>query len=136
MRAKKIWSLSFLFLIGTSLAVYAITTKSHRAPASLQLVNQIDVVHEIPCKTDALSMEVKGEFVRLKGTTCAASQKIQSLSVRNETNGFTATVFAKSASQFETDLIELSQGENWLEIASGQASNPNRRIRIISKQTL
>lgn len=55
---------------------------------------------------------IQGRHLQLKGKACGTDFKMERLTIVNETNGFTASVFEKSKSNFETDLIQLREGSN------------------------
>ncbi|HRO68402.1 MAG TPA: hypothetical protein PL182_12605 [Pseudobdellovibrionaceae bacterium] len=70
---------------------------------------------------------VHSSFLRFKGKACGGL-KISGdhVSVTNETNGFTASVFAKGKADYETDLIQLREGSNRIRLQ--YVNSAGRRI--------
>lgn len=69
------------------------------------------------CSQSAASeVNIKGGQLRLRGKSCAASFSPDRLSIINETNGFTASVFDKGRHEYETDLIQLHEGLNRIRV--------------------
>lgn len=58
---------------------------------------------------------VDGRHFRLKGKGCAEFKSLK-LSIVNESNGFTASIFDKGTMNYETDLIPLREGENRIRV--------------------
>jgi len=61
-------------------------------------------------------------FLQISGKNCLNKSPIAASSellITNTTNGFTATVFNKSSSghEYQTDLIQLNEGENLIQIS-------------------
>jgi hypothetical protein len=54
--------------------------------------------------------------VRLTGSSCMKDREIASTEIKNEANGFSATVFATGPHSFTTDYISLVKGENKIRI--------------------
>ncbi|MBX2988507.1 MAG: hypothetical protein KF802_11485 [Bdellovibrionaceae bacterium] len=63
-------------------------------------------------KSPATEVRIKGGQLRLHGKSCAEGFSAERLSITNETNGFTASVFDKGRHEYETDLIQLREGAN------------------------
>ena len=59
----------------------------------------------------SLEKEIQGTHLRLKGLV----KGLKTSSVKNETNGFTASVFLTGA-EFTTDFIELNEGQNQITV--------------------
>ncbi|PIS11327.1 MAG: hypothetical protein COT73_04625 [Bdellovibrio sp. CG10_big_fil_rev_8_21_14_0_10_47_8] len=63
------------------------------------------------CSDFEEDQEVDANLLRLRGPSC-----IQEMSITNQTNGFTASIISLKENGFTTDFIDLSPGENTLEI--------------------
>jgi hypothetical protein len=59
---------------------------------------------------------VQGSYVQLKGHDCAKNGNLPKLNITNKTNGFTASVFLLSGKEYQTDLIQLKEGDNQISI--------------------
>lgn len=66
---------------------------------------------------------VQGRHVQMKGKGCGADFKAERVTIVNETNGFTASVFEKSKANFETDLIQLREGQNRVRVTYQMSSS-------------
>lgn len=71
-----------------------------------------------------------GSHIRLKSRFCD-SGPVQQLSVKNLSNGYTASVFVDSKG-FSTDFIDLREGENEIEISweAGHGTRQSRKLRL------
>lgn len=106
-----------------------------RRPASLGQLGQDLAKEVIPrlswkfCdlnKQNEQSHPIRGMYVQLKLTKCGKTLKKNSeVVIVNETNGYTASVFNLSSEEFQTDLIQLKEGSNYILI---KYSNPDGRI--------
>lgn len=72
---------------------------------------------------------VQGRQLRLKGKGCGKELKAESFSIVNETNGFTASVFEKGKTNYETDLIPLREGRNRLRVQYW--TSPSHKIETV-----
>lgn len=75
---------------------------------------EMEVV-KVPCwdKSDDGDQETSARWIRLTGRPCQLSHGSEDqVSVRNLTNGYSATVFANQASGMTTDFIPLREGKN------------------------
>ncbi len=59
---------------------------------------------------------VRGSYVQFKGLDCNKKSQAAKISVTNKTNGFTASVFLLDGKQYQTDLIQLKEGDNQIRI--------------------
>lgn len=66
----------------------------------------------IDCEKKELLKSTQSLRLKIQSTPCKHWINPSNLTIINETNGFTATVFAKDQSGFITDLIHLNPGEN------------------------
>lgn len=71
----------------------------------------------LQCKDAGKTSFAKGVAqVRLNGRACEPGAEIASTEVRNDSNGFSATVFFPKPGKFLTDYITLAQGENKIRV--------------------
>ncbi len=71
----------------------------------------------LACKGAQTTSFVKGVAqVRLSGEACQSKREIASTEVRNEANGFSATVFPTGERSFTTDYMTLAHGMNRIRI--------------------
>jgi hypothetical protein len=71
----------------------------------------------LDCKRKNLKKEVDSSYVRLMGSPC---KNTDGLEIVNKSNGFSASVIFIRGRNFTTDFIDLSEGENNLEITETQ----------------
>lgn len=64
---------------------------------------------------DKKNQEVNSSQLRISGNGC---KKQNQISISNKTNGFTAEIIFTKEGQFTTDYIDLSVGQNDLEVVS------------------
>jgi len=76
------------------------------------------VTFNLPCNKEPEKKTVDSSFVRLEGTGCGASKKIE---IQNVSNGFSASLFFTEGNSFTTDFIDLQEGENELKVHRFQA---------------
>lgn len=109
---------------GETPTVSAPTEEAPRAPASLAHTEVKppapqwrEPMVEWNCTSEVQpSMAVRGNYLRFKGKGCGQKFNVDQLMIVNETNGFTASVFAKGSERYETDLIQLREGVNRIRI--------------------
>lgn len=97
-----------------------------REPASVRLVNDKNgaspltksASKDINCDSDLNLGALGGSHLRLKGANCG---EITELAIRNTTNGFTASAIPLKGGQFTSDFIDLSEGNNLIEISKVNA---------------
>ena len=107
----------------------SIALKSRRGLASAEAApeQKPDSIFEFSCSEPKQIFETIKPRFRLKGVACndnpqiEASEKSEDLNpgatqVQNESNGYVATVFHRTPTNFTTDYINLSQGENKIKI--------------------
>ncbi len=85
-------------------------------------------------KTFPGKLNVDGTEFRFRADGCGKDMAAESVIITNETNGFTATVFATGDRGFETDLIQLNTGENHLRLkaTSGKMPAKERQWSVFS----
>ena len=81
------------------------------------LLNNNLISYDFSCtKVKVTDFKVQGNFVQLKGRDCGKEAQMPKLSITNKTNGFTASVFFLNGREYQTDLIQLKEGENQISI--------------------
>lgn len=88
---------------------------------------------QIDCR-DANHLRLKKETaqIRLRGIACASSDEIVSSEIRNEANGFSATVFMADARTFTTDYISLKRGENRIRVLHHLKSGTREDLEVLA----
>ncbi len=85
----------------------AVKNPSSNMPTSSQLVNL-----EFNCrKEERRQVAVKGSLLQIHGRECLTEDS-SPINIVNKTNGYTASVFPKGSEGFQTDLIQLTEGQN------------------------
>lgn len=54
----------------------------------------------------------RDSLMMLRGKSCLSDAGFQFIQIRNATNGFTASIFEKASTEFQTDFIQLNEGLN------------------------
>lgn len=79
------------------------------------------IAYDLNCGTDKKSakklavQKIDGAWVQLKGRMCN-NEKMKTVEITNLKNGFTASVFNMGTRQYQTDLIQLGQGDNEIRV--------------------
>lgn len=90
-------------------------------PAKVADPIEMDVV-KLPCwdRAEEPARDISARWVRLTGKVCQNAGEAESISVRNLTNGFSATVFTTLDKGMTTDFIPLQVGPNAIQIRFDQ----------------
>lgn len=85
---------------------------------------------EVGCDSNS---EVKtiSEYVRIKSQSCGLNLAENNMVVKNETNGFSATIFHQRGETFTTDYVALVQGQNKILIKSSADDSHPREIIVV-----
>lgn len=98
-------------------------------PAPVNLSKLEDLTWD--CKNKNFNVELAATHFRLKGKAYCKGQPIKDLSVRNLSNGFTASIFTNEKG-FLTDFIDLQPGANEIRLVyndrTGKASEVSLTI--------
>lgn len=82
------------------------------------------------------TVQVAGTYLQLQGKNCGLPFKESDVEIINRSNGFTASVFSKGLHHYQTDLIQLKQGDNEIVIryrrSSGQAVEETLKVTASS----
>ncbi|MFM6928961.1 MAG: hypothetical protein ACKOX6_10890 [Bdellovibrio sp.] len=124
----------------TSLAQNVVGVRSPSSVAAVTIVPQkvTSTLHQsadfdLNCtKKSADRIAVKGSYLQLRGKSCVRGYAIGQIEIVNKSNGYTASVFDRGSDKYQTDLIQLSKGENEITIrykaASGKSVEEVLRI--------
>ncbi|MGE0526968.1 MAG: hypothetical protein AB7G93_04085 [Bdellovibrionales bacterium] len=112
-----------------------------RLPASLPGVFTPEVksvgpirmdVHKLGCWDQAGSqlIDVSARWVRLTGKTCDSGTRAETVTVRNLSNGYVATVFAAAPGELTTDFIPLQVGRNEILVRIEQGADKDSDVSL------
>lgn len=75
------------------------------------------ISYDFACsKIKSTDFKVEGSYLQLKGKDCSKNSEMPKLNITNKTNGFTASVFVLNGKEYQTDLIQLKEGDNQISI--------------------
>lgn len=104
----------------------ALAISAARTPASLPPIPAITSEknlgrffnYDLSCakKSGVVPLEVQGGFVQLQGKSCLNKNQRHQVEIVNKTNGYTASIFDSGADKYQTDLIQLADGENEISV--------------------
>lgn len=98
-----------------------------RAPASVPKVPTLHFENlDLGCQSEPLNIKAHGHFLQMKGQLCRA----KNLSIVNKSNGFTASVFELGQGRYQTDMIQLKDGNNELHIRYQNAQGKEKELKI------
>ncbi|KYG69337.1 hypothetical protein AZI87_09100 [Bdellovibrio bacteriovorus] len=101
------------------------TLSQHRQPASVpqgaSVSAQAALSHfthyDLNCeKKGAGKVTVTGGYVQFQGKNCLKNLKNGEIEIINKSNGYTASIFNSGADKYQTDLIQLQNGDNEIAI--------------------
>ena len=88
-------------------AKIAMKSPAEDIPISSQLVSL-----DVSCRReDKREIAVKGSLLQIHGKDCI-TDKTGEIKIINKSNGYTASVFPRGTEGFQTDLIQLVEGQN------------------------
>lgn len=106
-------------LPASTVASQGASVKTDRSPSSIPSAEvkprwERFAQHDLSCskKGTGSTVSINGSFVQIQGRNCIKGFKSASLEIINLKNGFTASVFESGPNRYQTDLIQLEQGEN------------------------
>lgn len=89
--------------------------------------------YRIDCqKENRVQLPKDVKQIRLQGSVCKKNDEIASSEIRNESNGFSATVFGTDSRSFTTDYISLKKGENKIRILHYLKSGGREELEFIA----
>lgn len=105
--------------------VTLVSDYSNRGPASALPSSEGEAANSVTmnmsCGSLPSSYDVVGAHLRIKSTGCK-DLDISKLSIVNKSNGFTASIFPTKDNQFTTDYMDLTEGENAIEVTLRELS--------------
>lgn len=103
-----------------------------RSPASLPPISPVSKEralgrffnYDLSCAkvSGGVPYEVRGGFVQFQGKSCLKRGQQQQVEIINKTNGYTASIFESGTDKYQTDLIQLADGENEISVRYREAS--------------
>lgn len=74
--------------------------------------------HDLNCnkKGPVGVLAVNGNMVQIQGRNCIKGFKASDIEIINQQNGYTASIFESGKDEYQTDLIQLEQGDNEITI--------------------
>ncbi len=110
----------------------SMTVQAARSPASLPPISPVSKErnlgrffnYDLSCakKMGGAPLEIHGNFVQLQGKSCLSKGQRQQVEIINKTNGYTASIFESGTDKYQTDLIQLADGENEISVRYREAS--------------
>ena len=67
-------------------------------------------------KKGAFKVSVRGNFVQFQGKSCVKGFNEGQVEIVNKSNGYTASIFPRGTDKYQTDLIQLQNGDNEIAI--------------------
>lgn len=93
--------------------------------------------YDLNCSNkSAKKQNVAGAFVQLQGKNCLKNYKNGDVEIFNKSNGYTASTLISGSNKYQTDLIQLQNGDNEIVIRYREHSGKTVEevIRIHSTQ--
>lgn len=126
-------------LLAAQTMTLASSDAEQRIPASFptghstRAQNREALDYRIDCQIEN-EVHVKKEVkqIRLQGTVCKPNDEILSSEIRNETNGFSATVFKTSPHAYSTDYISLQNGKNRIRVLHYLKSGGRDELEVVT----
>jgi hypothetical protein len=110
-----------------------------RQPASVvkkEVVSQASANFDFNCQKEASKeLTVKAPLLQIRGKGCITDIHIGQISIVNKSNGYTASVFNTGHEEFQTDLIQLVEGQNQILIQYQNASGKKFERRLLVKSS-
>ncbi len=120
--------------VGSSRQPASVPAKTSSLPTSaLSYFTQYD----LSCAKKSLSkLKVSGSYVQFQGKNCLKNFKNGDVEIVNKSNGFTASVFSSGSDKYQTDLIQLQNGDNEIGIRYRERSGKavEEVVRISASQ--
>ncbi|MGZ3785454.1 MAG: hypothetical protein ACXVC3_12980 [Bdellovibrio sp.] len=80
--------------------------------------------------------EVAGAYIQFQGKNCLKNYKDGDVEILNKSNGYTASTFSNGDNKYQTDLIQLQNGDNEILIRYRESSGKSVEevVRVHSTQ--
>ncbi len=125
---------------------------SQRQPSSISAVRQnMSLASALPsgsaaanfdfnCQKDALKELVKefivlGAYLQIRGKGCLKAMQDDQVFIVNKSNGYTAAVFPMGQEEFQTDLIQLIEGQNQILIQYQNSRGKKFQREVVVKSS-
>lgn len=82
-------------------------------------------------KDSQKELVVKGAYLQIRGKGCAKAAQSDQISIINKSNGYTAAVFPTGQEEFQTDLIQLIEGQNQILIQYQNSSGKKFQKEVL-----
>lgn len=90
---------------------------SSREPASTKKDDAHVISFDVSCaKGKSFTFNAQGSYIQLKGRDCTKTTSKKPMTITNKSNGFQASIFEVSKNEYQTDLIQLQNGENQISV--------------------
>lgn len=87
---------------------------------------------EVKCDSDQQSLETSVLRMRIKGANCLGDAT-KNTWIKNNSNGFVATVFHKPDFSFTTDYINLTEGKNEITVAFETNQGVTKKNLVVTR---
>jgi hypothetical protein len=117
-----------------SRAPSSISKQASSLPAPALSPSSMPMNLDFNCKKeDKKEFVVKGAFLQIRGKGCAKTAGHE-ISIINKSNGYTASVFHRGSEEFQTDLIQLVEGQNeiFIQYSNAQGKKLQRQVLVNS----
>ncbi len=113
--------------------------EKNRTPAAIEPASeqismssvQDKVTFDLTCGLHSHHVKIKasGQWTQFNGTLCRG-EKWKQIEIVNQSNGFTASVFARGE-KYQTDLIQLNPGVNQIKVRVTPQKGPVREQTVV-----
>lgn len=108
--------------VAVAAAVVVPTDRPDRQPASIQPRHEFQTMDLKCAKKPTSALNIVGGYIQFQGKNCLSNFKEGDVEIINKSNGFTASIFLRGSDKYQTDLIQLRQGENEIAIRYRESS--------------
>lgn len=111
--------------VAPAVASQSVLASNKRTPASVPQGNATSLksaleqftAMDLNCaKKGAVKVSVRGSFVQFQGKSCVKGFNEGQVEIVNKSNGYTASIFPRGTDKYQTDLIQLQNGDNEIAI--------------------
>lgn len=104
----------------SSVPVVEVAATSHSAHSALTQFAEFDL--NCVKRDHSKKHIVAGSYVQLQGKNCIKNFKDGDVEIFNKSNGYTASTLSSGVNKYQTDLIQLQNGENEIVIRYRESS--------------
>lgn len=111
--------------VAPAVASQSVLASNKRTPASVPQGDAVSLKSaleqftsmDLNCsKKGAFKVSVRGNFVQFQGKSCVKGFNEGQVEIVNKSNGYTASIFPRGTDKYQTDLIQLQNGDNEIAI--------------------